>query len=117
MKKLSVAIFLGLWLLISLGCSSAPSGTIAVEDLKKDMAAQLGQNVVVVALTDVRTELTSFKMFKLYEGNSFVWVSLPEGAEEPPQGYKVRVTGVVQQKEFPAVGKIYFIESTKVVME
>jgi hypothetical protein len=117
MKKLSVAIVLGLWLLISLGCSSAPSGTIAVKDLKNDMAAHLGQNVVVVALTDVRTELTSFKLFKLYEGNSFVWASVPEGTEEPPQGYKVRVTGVVQQKEFPAAGKIYFIESTKLVME
>lgn len=117
MKKLSTAVLLGLWLLISLGCSSTPSGTIAVEDLKKNMAEKIGQNVVVVAPTDVRTELSSFKMFKLYEGNSYVWASIPDGAEEPPQGYKVRVTGVVQQKEFPAVGKIYFIESTSVIME
>ena len=117
MKKFSAAALLGLWLLISLGCSSTPSGTISVEDLKKDLAGQLGQNVVVVALTDVRTELSSFKMFKLYENNSYVWASIPEGTEEPPQGYKVRVTGVVQQKEFPAVGKIYFIESTKLTME
>jgi hypothetical protein len=117
MKKYSAAALLGLWLLISMGCSSAPSGTMSVENLKKNMAAQLGQNVVVVALTDVRTELSSFKMFKLYESNSFVWASIPEGTEEPPQGYKVRVTGVVKEKEFPAVGKIYFIEATKVEME
>ena len=117
MKKCSAAVLLGLWLLISLGCSSTPSGTIAVKDLQKNMADKLGQNVVVVAMTDIRTELSSFKMFKLYQSNSFVWASIPEGTEEPPQGIKVRVTGVVQQKEFPAVGKIYFIESTSVAME
>ena len=117
MKKYSAAVVLGLWLLFSLGCSSTPSGTIAVKDLQKSMAEKVGQNVVVVAMTDIRTELSSFKMFKLYESNSFVWASIPEGAEEPPQGYKVRVSGVVKEKEFPAMGKVYFIDSAKLEME
>jgi hypothetical protein len=117
MKKLSTAVFLGLWILVSLGCSSTPSGTMAVKDLQESIADRIGQDVVVVGMADTRTPMASFKMFKLSSGNNYVWASIPEDAEEPPQGLKVRVTGTVQQKEFPAMGNVVFIESTKVGME
>jgi hypothetical protein len=35
----------------------------------------------------------------------------------PPQGAKVRVTGLVQQKEFTGIGKTLYIDATKVMME
>ena len=118
MKKFSAAVLLGLWLLISLGCSSAPSGTVAIKDLQKNMAQQVGQNVVVVGSADTRTDLSSHKIIKIYKGMDSIYVSLPEGTEAPPQGVSVRVTGVVQQKEFPGLpGKTFFIETTKITLE
>ena len=117
MKKLSTAAFLGLWLLFYLGCSSTPSGTIAIGDIQKNAADRLGQNVVVVGMADTRTPLSSFRMFKLYDGSKYLWVMLPESAEEPPQGVNVRVFGTLQQKEFNIIGKVFYIQSTKVAME
>jgi len=116
MKKLSIAV-LGLWLLFSFGCSSTPSGTISIGDIQKNAAERIGQNVVVVGMADTRTPLSSFRMFKLYDGNRYLWVTLPQSAEEPPQGISVRVSGTLQQKEFNIIGKVYYIESTKVAME
>jgi hypothetical protein len=118
MKKFSAAAFLCLWILISLGCSSAPSGTVAIKDLKDNFAQHLGQNVVVVGNADTRTTLSSFKMIKIYKGTDSIFVSIPEGVEAPPRGVSIRVTGVVQQKEFAGLpGKTFFIESTKVSLE
>jgi hypothetical protein len=118
MKKLSAAVLLGLWLLIALGCSSTPSGTVAIKDLQKNMAQQVGQTVVVVGIADNRTTLSSHKIIKIYKGMDSIYVSLPEGTEAPPQGVSVRATGVIQQKEFPGLpGKTCFIESTKVSLE
>jgi hypothetical protein len=73
--------------------------------------------VIVVGSVENKTSLSSFKMFKLYNGTDFIWVTRPEGIEEPPQGYKVRVTGTIQQKEFTIVGKAFYIEATKIAME
>jgi hypothetical protein len=118
MKKFSAAALLGLWILISLGCSSTPSGTIAIKDLKENIAQQVGQNVVVIGNADTRTTLSSFKMIKIYKGTDSIYISLPEGTEAPPRGGSVRVTGVVQQKEFPGLpGKTYYIESTTISLE
>lgn len=118
MKKFSAAALLGLWLLILLGCSSAPSGTVAIKDLQKNMAQQVGQNVVVIGIADTRTTLSSHKIMRIYKGMDSIYFSLPEGIEAPPRGVSVRVTGVVQEKEFPGLpGKTYFIESTKVTLE
>ncbi len=117
MKKLSTAIFLGLWILISLGCSSTPAGTVAVKDLQEGIADRVGDEVVVVGMADTRTPLASFKLFKLSAGNNYIWASIPEATEEPPQGHKVRVAGTVTQKEFPAMGNVYFVESTTLTME
>ena len=118
MKKFSAAILIGLWLLISLGCSSAPSGTVAIKDLQNNMAQRVGQNVVVLGIADTRTTLASHKIIKIYKGMDSIYISLPEGTEAPPQGVSVRVTGVIQQKEFPGLpGKTYYIESTNVSLE
>jgi hypothetical protein len=119
MKKLFVATFISvvLLLLFSFGCSSTPAGTISVEELQKNAASRLGQDVVVVGDTEIKTDLSSFRMFKLTKDYNYIWVSIPEGTDEPPQATKVRVTGKVQQKEFSIVGKIYFIEATKIRME
>jgi hypothetical protein len=117
MKKVFAAVFLGLWLVISLGCSSTPPGTISIEDIQKNAQERLGQNVVVVGKTEVRTQLASYKMFQLYSGDKNIWFSQPEGAEEPPQGTKVRVTGTLKEAEYSITGKIIYIEATKLVME
>jgi hypothetical protein len=117
MKKLSTAVILGLWLLISLGCSSTPPGTISVADLQKTAAERIGQEVVVVGMADTRTPLSSFRMFRLYNGNQYIWVARPESTEEPPQGIKVRVFGTLQEKEFTVIGKAFYIQATKVAME
>jgi hypothetical protein len=117
MKKLYTAVFLGLWLLVSLGCSSTPSGTISIGDLQKNAAARLGQNVVVVGMADVRTPLSTFKMFRLYDGSKYIWIRRPESSEEPPQGVTVRVFGAFQQQEFNVIGKVFYIEATRVAME
>jgi hypothetical protein len=117
MKKLFAAIIVGLVLLLSFGCSSTPAGTIAVSELQKTAASRLGQEVVVVGMAETKTPLSTFRMFKLFKGSDYIWVTIPEGKEEPPQGVDVRVTGTLQQKEFELVGKVYYIEATTIRME
>jgi len=117
MKRLCTVSFLVLPLLLSFGCSSIPSGTESITELQKKGAERLGQNVIVVGMADTRTNLSSFRMLKVYQNESFIWVMRPEGAEEPPQGMNIRVTGVLQQKEFTVIGKVFYIEATKIAME
>jgi len=117
MKKFFTAAVLGLWLLSSLGCSSIPEGTVAIKDLMANPEDQMGVEIVVVGMADVRTEMSSFGMFKLYQDNDMIWVLMPEDTEEPPQGIDVRVSGVLQQKEFTVIGEVYYILATKIAME
>jgi hypothetical protein len=117
MKKIFTAVLLGLWLLFSIGCSSIPSGTEKIEDLNKNAASMLGKQVVCVGLTETKTSLSSFRMFKISQGTNWFWVKYPEGSEEPPQGTKVRVYGAVQESQFNVIGKAFFIQATKVAME
>jgi hypothetical protein len=117
MKKIFTAVFLGLWLLFSIGCSSIPSGTDKIEDLKNNAASMIGKNVVVVGLSETKTSLSSFRMFKISQGNNWFWAKYPEGGEEPPQGTKVRVSGVIQESMFNIIGNTYFIQATRVAME
>ena len=117
MKKLFTAAFLGLWLMFSLGCSSVPPGTMTIKDALASPEDQLGAETVLVGMAETRTEMSTFGMFKLYQGNDFIWVTLPEGTEEPPQGIDVRVSGILQQKEFTIIGEVYYILATKVEME
>jgi hypothetical protein len=117
MNKFCTAVFLGLWLLFSIGCSSIPAGTMAIKDILANPAQKLGQEVVAVGIAETRTSMTSFKMFKLYQSSDSIWVTLPAETEEPPQGIKVRVTGPLQEKEFTIIGKVFYIEATKVAME
>ena len=117
MKKLFVAGFIGLLLLLSFGCSSIPEGTEQIKELQKNPAAKLGQEIVVVGMAEVKTNMAAFKMFKVYQNNDYLWVTLPEGTEQPPQGINVRVTGPLQQKEFDLIGKVYYIAASKVRME
>ena len=117
MKKTLAAVFIGLCLLISIGCSSTPEGTERIKDLLKDPESILGKEVVSVGLAETKTPLSSFHMFKLYDGGDFIWVKYPDSGEEPPQGIKVRVYGNLLQGEFNIIGKVYYIESSKVAME
>ncbi len=117
MKKACAAALVSLLLLLSISCSSIPAGTEKITELQKNAASKLGQEVVVVGMADNKTPLSSFKMFKLYQDNDFIWASIPEGTEEPPQGINVRVTGQVQKKKFDIVGEAYYIETTKLRME
>jgi hypothetical protein len=117
MKKFFTTAFLGWWLLSSFGCSSLPEGTVAIKDLMADPEEQLGVEIELVGMAETRTQMSSFGMFKLYQNNDFVWVTLPEDTEEPPQGIDVRVFGILQQKEFTVIGEVYYILATRVAME
>ena len=117
MKKLFTAAVLGLWLLSSFGCSSIPAGTVAIKNLMANPEEQLGAEVVLVGMAETRTEMSSFGMFKLYQDNDFIWIARSQDEEEPPQGVNIRVTGVLQQKEFTVIGKVYYILATKIEME
>jgi len=119
MKKLCAVAFVSLLLLISIACSSIPKGTEAIDQLQKNGATRIGQNVVVVGMAETRTPLSSssFKMFRIYQDNNNIWVALQPGTEMPPQGVNVRVTGILQQKQFSLIGKdkIYYIEANQPV--
>jgi len=117
MKKICTAALLGLCLLFLIGCSSTPSGTEKIKNLLKDPESILGKEVVCVGLAETKTPLSSFRMFKLFDGGDFIWVKYPESVEEPPQGYKIRVNGMLLQGEFNIIGKAYYIEANKVAME
>jgi hypothetical protein len=117
MKKIFAAVLVGLLLLISIGCSSTPPGTDNLKDIVKNPAEKLGKNVVVVGLAETKTSLSSFRMFKLYAEGNNIWVKYPESVEEPPQGINVRVFGTLQQGQFNIIGKVYYIDATKVAME
>jgi hypothetical protein len=117
MKKIFTAVFLGLLLLFFIGCSSTPAGTEKIADLNKKGADKIGSNVVVVGLSETKTPLSSFRMFKIYDGGDFVWVKYPDTVEEPPQGIKVRVFGSFQKGDFTIIGKVFYIDATKVAME
>ncbi|MDR0843440.1 MAG: hypothetical protein LBP68_08490 [Acidobacteriota bacterium] len=119
MKKISASILLVLLSVVFVGCSSTPEGTVAIKDLAQNIEQKIGQKVVVVGIADTQVSgMSAVKLFKLYKGNDNVWVSYQEGREAPPQSEKVRVTGVVQEKEFSAgVGKKIFIQSESVSME
>jgi len=119
MKKFSIAIPLGLLLMVFAGCSSAPEGTVAVKDLQRTIEQQIGQKVVVVGSVDTSVAGMSITgLFRLYKGTDAVWASIPTGTDAPPQGVRVRVTGVVAEQDFPAgVGRRVFIKSESVKME
>jgi hypothetical protein len=117
MKKFCAATIVSLLLLLTFGCSSTPSGTVAIKDLQQNAAAQLGQNVVVVGMAEMNTPNAPTRMFRIYRDNHYFWVSLPESASEPPQGADVRVSGTLQQKEFTLIGKVYYIQANKVGLE
>ena len=113
MKKVLTATLFGLSLMILVGCSSAPEGTVALKDLAQNIEQQIGQKVVVVGTVDSRVPgIGSTRLFKLYRGNVSIWAYRPEGMPEPPQSVVVRVTGVVQEQEFPGgVGRKVFIQT------
>jgi ABC-type Fe3+-hydroxamate transport system substrate-binding protein len=120
MKNFSVVILIGLLLMVFSGCSSSPEGTVAIKDLQRTMEQQIGQKVVVVGAVDTKNVggMAITGLFRLYKGNDVVWASVPEGEAEPPQGVRVRVTGVVAEKDFPAgVGRRVYIESESIRME
>ncbi len=103
--------------MILIGCSSTPPGTDKLKDLVNNPAEKLGKDVVVVGLADTKTPLASFKMFRLFDDGNSMWIRYPEGVEEPPQGINVRVFGKLQQETFNVIGKVYFIDATKIAME
>jgi hypothetical protein len=119
MKKISTAVLFGLLLTAFIGCSSTPEGTVAIKDLQQNIEQRIGQKVVVVGLVDTSVGGMSITgLFRLYRGNDAVWASIPEGGSEPPQGVRVRVTGVVAEDDFPAgIGKRVYIESQSIMME
>ncbi len=117
MKKVCAAALVSLLLLLSISCSSIPAGTEKITDLQKNGASKLGKEVIVVGMADNRSSMSSFRLFKLYQGNDFIWAKVPEGKEEPPQGINVRVTGPLQKQKFEVIGEVYFVDSTKLAME
>jgi hypothetical protein len=118
MRKVYAAVIIGVWLLFAIGCSSTPAGTEKIADLLKDPESILGKEVVTVGTAETRTSVPSTRMFKLYANpQTYIWVKYPETVEEPPQGISVRVSGLLLQGEFKIIGKVYYIEASKVAME
>ena len=118
MKKLCVAVFLGVCLLFTLGCSSTPPGTNKIGDLVKKGSEMIGQNVVVIGTSEIRTPMSSFNMFRVYDGGDNMWVAFPDTVSMPPQGVKIRVTGALQKKKFTGMSEEQlYIEATSVNME
>jgi hypothetical protein len=118
MKRLCVAVFLSVWLLITLGCSSTPPGTLAIDDIAERETELIGQEVVVVGTAEIRTNMSTFNMFKVYQGGDFIWVTFPDTVTMPPQGLDVRVTGKLGKKKFTAMpDEQLYIDATSVGME
>lgn len=119
MKKFSIALPSVLFLMIFIGCSSTPEGTVAIKELQQNIEQQIGQKVVVVGSVDTSVEGISITgLFRLYKGNDAVWVSILEGEPVPPQGLRVRVAGVVAEKDFSAgIGRRVYIKSQTIKME
>ena len=119
MKKILTATLFGLSLMILAGCSSTPEGTMAIKDLAQNIEQMIGQKVVVVGTVDTKVQgMATAGLFKVYKGNVSVWASRPEGSSEPPQAVLVRVSGVVQEEDFPGgIGRRVFIQSESVTME
>ncbi len=117
MKKLGVAVFLA-WALFSFGCSSTPSGTDNIGDLTANGASRLGQKVVVVGVAETKTGQSSMGLFRVFNAGHNIWAwRNVEELDEPPQGEKVRVEGVLRQKEFNIIGKVFYVEASKISME
>ena len=119
MKKFSIAIPFCLLLMFLAGCSSAPEGTVAIRELQNTIEQRIGQEVTAVGSVDTSVGGMSITgLFRLYRGNDAVWSSVPEGAQTPPQGVRVRVTGVVAAKEFPGgIGRVVYIEARSIRLE
>ena len=119
MKSLCVAVFLSALLLITLSCSSTPPGTLAIDDIAAREAELIGQEVVVVGTAEIRTNLSTFNMFKVYQRGDFIWISFdPDNVTMPPQGLDVRVTGTLGKKKFTSLpDEQLYIDATAVNME
>ena len=119
MKKISIAIPLGLLLMFFAGCSSTPEGTVALKELQNTIEQRIGQEVAAVGAVDTKVSGMSITgLFRLYRGNDAVWSSIPEGEPAPPQGVRVRVTGVVKEETFPGgIGRIVYIEAKSIRVE
>ena len=119
MKRFIIAIPFGLLLMLLASCSSTPEGTVAIKNLQQTIEQQIGQKVVVIGSVDTSAGGISItRLFRLYKGNDAVWASIPEDAPIPPQGVRVRVTGVVSEKDFPGgIGRRVYIEAHSINME
>ena len=119
MKNFSTAIVLGLFLIVFAGCSSAPEGAVSIKELQRTIEQRIGQEVVVVGTADLsNASMSSFRLLRLFRGNDAVWASIPEDATSPPQGMRVRVTGVVTEEEFPGgVGRRVYVKSRSIRIE
>ncbi len=117
MKNFSTGALFFLSFLFFIGCSSIPSGTDEIKDIMANASEKLGQEVTVVGTAETRTSMATFQLFKVYQGGDFIWVTLPEGEENPPQGIKIRVIGTLGEKEFNIIGKVFYIEPKEILME
>lgn len=117
MTKVCTTVLIGMLLLISVSCSSVPEGTMKIADIQKDKAAHLGKEVVIVGMSETKTSMSSFKMFKIYQGSDFIWVLRGETSEEPLQGVDIRVTGTLKEGEFNLIGKVLYLEASKIRVE
>jgi hypothetical protein len=119
MKKNSTTLLFCLLLLVLIGCSSTPEGTVAIKDLQKNIEQQIGQKVVVVGTADTSASgMSTTGLFRLYKGNEAVWVSVPERGSAPPQGVRIRVTGVIAENTFSGgIGRRVYVDLESITME
>jgi predicted nucleic acid-binding Zn ribbon protein len=100
MKRLCIAVVLGIGLLLVYGCSSTPPGALTVNDVLDRQTELLGQHMVVVGRADTNTNMTDLNLFKIYQEYKNIWVECPNRDSMPPQAEKIKVEGTLQKKKF-----------------
>lgn len=100
MKRLCIAVVLGIGLLLVYGCSSLPPGALTVNDVLDRKAELLGKHVLVYGRADTDTNMAEFNLFKIYEEYKNVWVQCPDKDSMPPQTEKIKVDGTLEMKKF-----------------
>ena len=104
MKIQYAAIFLGLFLILSLisGC-----GFVSIKELKENPEKYVGKEVVVSEIVENSIKIGSLSGFSLKEGEYSINV---QSQELPAEGKKVTVQGVVMKEVFLG----YYIYANKI---
>lgn len=104
-----------LCILISVGgfenCTN--SKRVTVQELLAQPDKRLGLEVEVEGIVDdgIGVPFNSSGFFKLYDNGRTIWIVLPQTISIPPEGIKVRVSGIFRKNKFIFVGNVFYIDA------